>query len=99
MPDKVVSKSARYIKLGEGGKWEDLCFKEGTLRLAFYEAPHDRALAGDRAGLMAAFPGRSKGTRASFVGQVLAFYQEPADTLWITFAHGHLYWCRAQSGV
>lgn len=27
------------------------------------------------------------------------FYEMPAGSLWITFAHGHLYWCQADQEV
>ena len=42
---RVTAKTARYIKLGGGGGWEAQCLKEGTLRLGYYEVPHELGLA------------------------------------------------------
>lgn len=95
----ITAKSARYIKLGEGGKWDDQCFRDGTIRLAFYEASHEDALSGNMAGLLAAFADRPPQVRSNFARQVLAFYREPEDTIWITFSGGYLHWCQAQEGV
>lgn len=48
MPKNITAKTARYIKLGTKGAWEDECLQKGVLRLGFDEAPHEAALKGDK---------------------------------------------------
>lgn len=98
---RVETDTAKFIKLGEGGQWEGLCIDDGTLRLAYYEVPHDLALKGDREGIRDVYLelGQLAGKASDHARQVLEFYQEPPETLWITFHKGFLWWCQAKSGV
>lgn len=97
----VIASVAKFIKLGESGAWEELCLEDGTLRLAYYEAPHEMGLAGDREGIQEIYLnlGLTKGTASDHARQVLDFYHAPADTVWITFHKGSLWWCRARPEV
>lgn len=101
MLQRIKARKSRYIKLGEKAEWEKLCFQDGTLRLGFYEAPHEYGLAGDRNAIAEIYRswGRNRATATSYANQVGAFYDEPEDTLWITFANGYLYWCQACTDV
>ncbi len=97
----VSASSAKFIKLGEGGAWEELCLEDGALRLAYYEAPHEMALAGNRNGIRETYRnlGLAKGAASDQARQVIDFYHAPADTVWITFHNGHLWWCQAKPEV
>ncbi|MCB1783734.1 MAG: restriction endonuclease [Alphaproteobacteria bacterium] len=97
----ITVSGARYIKLGEKGKWEDLCFEEGTLRLGFDEAPHDAALQGDKKSIADVFykAGYIQKTASNFARQVLDFYDPDPDLLWVTFSKGCLWWCKAKPEV
>ena len=44
----IKASQAKYIKLGEGRKWQDLCIDDGTARLAYFEVPHEPGLAENR---------------------------------------------------
>ncbi len=99
--ERIAARSAKFIKLGEAGAWEELCLKDGTLRLAYYEVPHELALAGEREPIQDIYIklGQTKGTASGHARQVLDFYHTPAETLWITFHKGFLWWCHARLGV
>ena len=52
MPSIDLSiKQAKYIKLGGNGRWEDRCFGDGTIRLGYYEVPHELGLNGDKSAI------------------------------------------------
>ncbi len=97
----IEASSAKFIKLGEAGAWNELCIDDGTLRLAYDDVPHEMALASDRAGIRKIYAdlGHTAGTASDHARQVLDFYHAPADTVWITFYKGLLWWCRAKLGV
>lgn len=93
--------TAKYIKLGKQGEWEQLCFDHGTLRLGYYEIPHDLALAGNKDAIRDFYiaQGFSRTAATNHARQVLDFYHAGPDTIWITFSKGSLWWCRATGGV
>lgn len=93
----IKATSAKYIKLGEQGRWEELCFKEGSLRLGFDEAPHIAACQGDKNAIVRSFldHGYVQRTSTDFARQVMDFYNFDSGLLWITFSQGYLWWCRA----
>lgn len=92
---------AKYIKLGESGLWTQMCLDDGTLRLGYYEVPHDLGVAEDKTAIQSIYltDGKSKGTASDHARQVLDFYQTGNETLWITFANGTMYWCIAHGEV
>jgi hypothetical protein len=96
LDSRVTAKIARYIKLGIGGEWEAQCLREGTLRLRYYDVPHELGLAGDKEAIKQIYKdkGKDKGTASNFAHQVVAFYDPSPDVLWITFADGHLWWAK-----
>ena len=101
LPGRVGTDTAKFIKLGENGQWERLCIEDGTLRLAYYDVPHDLALSGNKEGIRDVYLklGFAPRTASDYARQVLEFYQEPPETIWITFHQGFLWWCHAKSGV
>ena len=99
--NRVRAPRARYIKLGRGGRWERLCLEDGTMRFGYGKVPHDLALSGDREQLRQCHLdlGYEAGTATSHANQILSFYHDKADTLWITISGGYLWWCFAHTDV
>lgn len=97
----VEAERAFFIKLGEADSWSEGCLSEQIICLGYYEAPHEMALAGNAQGIQAIYKnlGRSKNTCTSYANQVLKFYEADPETLWVTFLHGHLWWCKLSGGV
>ncbi len=100
-PNAVEATSAYFIKLGPKGDWEKRCLKNGELRLAYHEVPHEVALAGDKDAIREIYinEGLSKAAASNHARQALAFYDASPDAIWITFANGRLWWCQADSEV
>ena len=96
--DGIVSPSkVRYIKLGEGGRWESGCLRDGIVRLGFNSSKpefYSRAMAGDWAGLTALWlsEGKDRGTATRFTNETKQFFLDDGSTLWITFMGERLYW-------
>ncbi|HEX5159694.1 MAG TPA: hypothetical protein VFW17_20965 [Ktedonobacterales bacterium] len=87
----------RYIKLGEGGRWERECLRDGIIRLGFGTARPDwfaRCQAGAWEAVAAAWVAerRGKGTATNFTHQVRAFFEDDGNTLWLTFIGEQMYW-------
>lgn len=96
----VTASKALFIKLGENGAWERKCTEDGTLLLDYREVPHDKCVRRDWNGARAAFsPQADAGSVTRHINQVQQFYEEPAETLWITFFSDRLWWCFAKPGV
>ncbi len=93
--------NAKYIKLGSGGKWESLCLEDGTLRLGYYEVPHEMGLAKNAEAIRDLYMGQGLSQQAAtnHARQILDFYQTDADTIWLTFSKDFMWWCHAQKGV
>lgn len=97
----IEPSEARYIKLGPGGAWERKCLTEGTLRLGYYDVPHEMGVAGDADGIRQIYldRGHARRTASSHARQVLDFYHAASTTLWITFCDGFLWWSFAKPEV
>lgn len=93
----------RYIKLGDGGKWERYCIEQQqTLRLG-YESPHHQAsLNGEwdtvRNFWVSARDG-NQGAATRDLNQIRDFYELSESDIWITFFQRRLYWCHAGKEV
>ena len=90
----ITPSQIRYIKLGPGGAWEAASLDGNRIDWGNENDPHDAAVQGDwdlarqiyvNAGLIPA-------TATGFVRELREFYTLGPDTLWITFARGHLWW-------
>jgi len=93
----------RYIKLGDGGRWEEECInRDSTLRLG-YESPHHQdCLEGNWDIVREYWLGERNGNQASAtndIREIRAFYEAPKDDIWITFYRGRLWWCNADAAV
>lgn len=97
---KINSKKALFIKLGESGEWERECIRTGTLRLGYHNVPHANCLSSDWEKARLAFlPSADQGSVTRHINQVQQFYEEPAETLWITFFSNRLWWCFSAPGI
>ncbi len=93
----------KFIKLGDGGKWEDACInKQQVIRLG-YESPfHEDSLKGNWDPVWNFwFEARNqkRGPASSALNQIKDFYEQPEETVWITFRSGLMYWCQAEADV
>lgn len=97
---RIDSAKSLFIKLGESGEWERECIRNGTLRLGYHTVPHDNCLSSDWEKVRRAFPMSSdQGSITRHVNQVQQFYEEPSETLWITFFSDRLWWCFSTPGI
>jgi hypothetical protein len=97
----ITASTVRYIKLGQGGRWEEISFSNGELHFGVNEAPHDLVLTRDRERVrqyyMAA--GRHPTAASEDVRELFDFYFLGADCLWVTFAREHMWWTFADPFV
>jgi hypothetical protein len=93
----ISAKTVRYIKLGKGGRWDDVALDRGELHFGYGKSPHELALAGDLEALKQHLIGLGKDAREA--REVMDFYELGSDCLWITFARDHLWWAFAAPEV
>jgi hypothetical protein len=96
----VSPAAVRYIKLGQGGRWADLCLARGEMRFGHAAVPHEVALQGReavRAHLIGL--GTHPIKAADFAREVCEFYGLGADCLWVTAHRGELWWAFAEPEV
>ncbi|MHC8337776.1 hypothetical protein [Pseudomonas sp. HLT2-19-2] len=99
---EINPSTVRFIKLGEGGKWEASCIEHGTIRLGYRSPHHQDALDGNWEILRDYWFKERKGKQASTsnsVKQIRDFYELDESCLWITFYKKRLYWCHAHKTV
>jgi hypothetical protein len=91
----------RYIKLGPKGVWTERSLRQGEIHFGHRRVPHELALTGDREAVTAYLiqTGRSPGKARDFAREIIDFYTLGFDTVWITFAHRHLWWTKAHPDV
>ncbi len=87
----------RYIKLGEGGRWERDCVQRGIIRIGFGTAKPARFRLCQRRQWnalteMFVAEGKGKGTATRFSNEVRLFFEDDGSTLWITFVGEKMYW-------
>jgi hypothetical protein len=90
-------KAVRYIKLGEGGKWETECQKNGIIRFSFGSGSAERfpmCQSKQWDDLTQSFrnEGKNQGTATRFTNETRIFFEDDGSTLWITFMGGSLHW-------
>ncbi len=87
---------ALYIKLGQGGSWENECINEtSTLRLGYQEASHELCLKGNWDVVQKELKAIRKddGAATRDMNQIRLFYESDETVLWTTFFGDRLYWC------
>ncbi|KRB86516.1 hypothetical protein ASE00_07395 [Sphingomonas sp. Root710] len=97
MVESVAPKTVRYVKLGEGGAWEEDCFARGILRMGFgsdVEQGFALCLAKDWDGFAAMWReyGRTPSVATRFANETRFFVEDDGSTLWITFSGQRLLW-------
>jgi hypothetical protein len=96
---KINPRSAYYIKLGPGGRFEKHCIEAAqVLRLGYNEIPHELCLQGDWEVARDIFiqdRGSDPGSATRHTNQIKAFYESRDDVLWVTFYNNRLWWCFA----
>ena len=93
----ITPTRVRYIKLGERGRWEQVCMEKGIVRIGFGSAHPERlglCLAGHWSELADSFiaEGKDKGTATRFTNELRLFFEDDGSILWITFGGERLYW-------
>ncbi len=87
MTNVVDAERVLFIKLGSGGEWERECLEQTqTLRLGFWEVPHDVYTVGNWVEAHRGFirAGKKQGKATEYGTQVSYFYESDQRTLWIT---------------
>jgi len=99
---KIKPKKVLFIKLGEGGKYEQDCIeKNQTLRLGYREIDHNLCINNDWKGVYDFWieKGDPKQVATSHTNQIKQFYEEGDDTLWLTFYANKLWWCFSKPAI
>jgi len=97
MRDKIHPSQVRYIKLGEGGKWERECLAKRVIRYGFGSETPERfpwCQEGEWAKLTDSFfqEGLRQGVATRFSNETQVFFEDDGATLWITFIGERLWW-------
>ncbi|MCB9026376.1 MAG: hypothetical protein H6625_08670 [Bdellovibrionaceae bacterium] len=97
----VTTNKALFIKLGRGGIWEKDCIEKGLLRLGYRESNFEACKDSDWKKVENDYleEGKSKIAASGYVTQIKYFFEEPVDTLWITFFNNKLWWSKAEEKV
>lgn len=87
----------RYIKLGEGGKWEAECIEKNIIRFGYGTYKEERftmCMAGRWNELKDCFISdkRSIGKAKQFTNEARLFFESDSSTVWITFVGENFYW-------
>jgi hypothetical protein len=104
LPNMSLRTRVRYIKLGEGGKWERECLEKGIARFGVDSTRADRfqlCLDGRWDDLTRSLleEGRSKGTATRFTNATRLFFEDEGSILWITFIGERLCWGMFESAA
>lgn len=113
--DEIDPSQVIYIKLGSGGRFEEICIENGYVRLGFGDPFDNRPnepnyelhelckqndpKAWERIRQTYLDKGKSPQTASWFANQTKAFYQADANALWITFHNNLLWWCFSDQDV
>lgn len=97
----VTADRALFIKLGEKGRWESDCLRDGTLRFGYQEIAHPVCASRDwpEVERLARRFCKDKGAATRHVNQVRQFYEADDRVLWITFHSDRLWWCFSDADV
>ena len=89
--------NVRYIKLGEGGKWESECIEKNIIRFGFGTYKEERfalcmARRWDEFAKQFIADGKNQSTANRFTKETRLFFESDATTVWITFVGEYFYW-------
>lgn len=93
--------AVRYIKLGQGGRWEAASLDGDRIDWGLPTDPHEQALAEDWEGVRQRYAaqGLTPATTTAYVNETRAFYDADPMVLWITFARARMWWAFAKPEV
>lgn len=97
----IKATESLFVKLGPSGSWEESCIKDGTVRLAYKDIPHDLCINGkwDEVYKLILKDSSNKGAATRHVDQIRRFYEAPKTALWFTFSASRVHWCFADSQI
>lgn len=100
---KLKPKRMLFIKLGEGGKFEEGCIeKDQTLRLGYRAVDHTLCINQNWEEVHSYFTTKENSKNfvaTSHTNQIKQFYEEDEHTLWITFYLNKLWWCYSKPDI
>jgi hypothetical protein len=100
--NRINPPKALYIKLGRKGEYEKASLPApGWLHVGWNEINHELCLSGnwEEARRINLTVYANAGTATRQTNQLQLFYKSDQTVLWITFYHGHLYWCFAKEEI
>jgi hypothetical protein len=98
----VDFKNAYYIKLGEGGKWEESSIRENKVRIGWVSWPIEEINQRNWANLKRKHRNEYKddGSATRDINGLKNIVESTSDDIWITFHASYLWWCRVgESGI
>lgn len=100
--EPITPNKVRFIKLGEGGEWEQSCIQNNAVRLGYHSPHHEDSLTGNWDSVRQYWLNHrkgSEGTATRDINQIRDFYELEESDVWITFYKKKLYWCHAAKEV
>lgn len=95
----ISANQAYYIKLGQKSGFQEKCLNEGIVGISYRDVPRMEEFDAQIVRNTYLKKGKTAATSTNHARQVGAFYTANENTLWITFAHGKLYWCIAEKEI
>ena len=98
---RITSQKSLFIKLGSGGKWEKECIESNCIKLGYIESDFNACIKKEWNIVEKHYieSGKSQIATSGYVTQIKYFFEEPEDTIWITFYNNKLWWTKAKSEV
>ncbi len=94
---------ALFIKLGGKGCWEESAItKEGVIKIGYSDIITKDCINGNWSSINDYYIKKRKKSQIAstgFITQLRYFFEEPKDTLWITFYNNKLWWGKAYTKV
>lgn len=104
VPFPLKPSRVRFVKLGSGGRWEQLSIKERQILCFGFDSADPTQLQKMRDGDWEAVRNgwidetRGAGFPTYATNALKAYFEDDGTTLWVTFYAGDLYWCFLEPG-
>jgi hypothetical protein len=98
----VDFKNAYYVKLGEGGKWEESSIRENKVRIGWVSWPIEEINQRNWVNLKQKHRNeyKSDGSATADINALKSIVESTLDDIWITFCNSYLWWCRVgETGI
>lgn len=94
---RIAAEKIRYIKLGEGGRWERECLEKGILRMGLctgHPGAMKMELAGDWDDVARDWlsNGHSLSVSTRYTREIREFFEDDGTMLWVTYIGDSLHW-------